>query len=304
MTPQEFDFVREMLKERSGLVLSEDKRYLVESRLEPVAKQTGLNSLSELIQALMKPNNELLRSQATEAMTINETFFFRDKTPFDNLKEVMLPYLISARGSLKKIRIWSAAASTGQEPYSISVIIRERADKLVGWRYDIIATDISLDVLEKAKAGLYSQFEVQRGLPIQVLVRNFKQVGSMWQIDDALRAMVQFKLFNLLDDFTPLGKFDIVFCRNVLIYFDQPTKKDILARIHKQLAPDGFLLLGAAETTVGLTDDFTPVSGRRGLYQINSGAKLKTNGGLATSIKATKAGSSSGTVVARSASVS
>ncbi|MGI9386527.1 MAG: CheR family methyltransferase [Methyloligellaceae bacterium] len=274
MTPQEFQFIREMLKERSGLVLSEDKRYLIESRLEPVAKKNKLDSLSDLVQALMKPGSNMLRSEVTEAMTINESFFFRDKTPFDNLKEVMLPHLISARVSARKIRIWSAAASTGQEPYSIAIIIKEMAHKLAGWQYDIIGTDLSVDVLEKAKAGLYSQFEVQRGLPVQLLVKNFEQVGSLWQIDNSLRAMVQYKSLNLLDNFSSLGKFDIVFCRNVLIYFDQLTKKDILARIAKQLAPDGFLVLGAAETTVGLTDEFKPIAGRRGLYRIEGAADL------------------------------
>lgn len=293
MTPQEFDFVREMLKERSGLVLSDEKRYLVESRLDPVVKKNELGSLSELMQALMRPGGDKLRSQVTEAMTINESFFFRDKTPFDNLKEVMLPYLISSRGSLKKIRIWSAAASTGQEAYSIAIVIREMANKMPGWRHDIIGTDLSVDVLEKAKAGLYSQFEVQRGLPIQVLVKNFKQVGSMWQIDNAVRAMVQYKPFNLLNNFSPLGKFDIIFCRNVLIYFDQPTKRDILARICKQMAPDGFLVLGAAETTVGLTEDLKPVSGRRGLYQIEGAADRRAGvavaAGLTTATAATGA---------------
>ncbi|GBF27359.1 chemotaxis protein methyltransferase Cher2 [bacterium MnTg02] len=299
MTPQEFNFVREKLKERSGLVLSEEKRYLIESRLDPVAKSNQFGSLSDLIQAIMKPGSEKLRAEVTEAMTINESFFFRDKTPFENLEEVMLPHMIAARAASKRIRIWCAAASTGQEPYSIAMIIRKMVGKMPGWRHDIIGTDLSNDVLEKAKAGLYSQFEVQRGLPVQLLVKNFKQVGSLWQIDNALRAMIQFKTFNLLNSFAPLGTFDIVFCRNVLIYFDQPTKKDVLNRICKQLTPDGFLVLGAAETLVGLSDEYKPVSGRRGLYQVAGAADAGAAAGALGSVR-----SNAASALTRSARVS
>lgn len=270
MTPQQFDFLRNMLKERSGLVLGEDKRYLVESRLNPVVKRNNLGDIGTLVEKIVRSGSEALRGEVTEAMTVNESFFFRDKVPFKNFEEVMVPHLRKERASQRKIRIWSAAASTGQEAYSLSINTREQPDKMAGWKIEIIGTDLSSEVLEKAKSGLYSQFEVQRGMPAPLLVKYFKQVGTMWQIDSAVRAMVQFRTFNLLDDYRQLGTFDIVFCRNVLIYFDAETKGKILERVAKQLAPDGFLVLGAAETIVGLTSSFRPIPDRRGLYQLSS----------------------------------
>ena len=173
---------------------------------------------------------------------------------------------MAARARERRLRIWCAAASTGQEPYSLAMILKEMKDKLGGWRIDILGTDISAEVLEKAKAGIYSQFEVQRGLPIQMLVKYFTQAGDTWQIAPEIRAMVQFRPLNLLADFAGLGGFDVVFCRNVLIYFDQETKIGVLNRIARLLAPDGFLVLGAAETVVGLTDAFKPLHDKRGLY--------------------------------------
>lgn len=267
MTPQDFDFLRMMLKERSGLMLSDDKLYLIESRLDPVAKNNSFETLDDLISALRSVNSENLKMQITEAMTTNESFFFRDKVPFENFEQFMLPYMLQEREYKKQIRIWSAAASTGQEPYSLAIQLKELASQLINWRTEIIATDLSSEVLEKAISGFYSQFEVQRGLPVNMLVKYFKQVGSLWQIDSAIRSMVNFKSYNLLDDFSSLGKFDIVFCRNVLIYFDQTTKKDVLNRIADQMQDDAFLVLGAAETIVGVTDAFKPVEGRRGVFQ-------------------------------------
>ncbi len=267
MTPQDFDFLKSMLKERSGLVLSEDKTYLIDSRLSPIAKNNGFDSLDVLIDALRKPGSDLLRNQVTEAMTTNESFFFRDKVPFNHFSEVMIPHMLEARSHNKSFRIWSAAASTGQEPYSLSILIKEMSQKLGTWRTEIIGTDISNEVLEKARSGLYSQFEVQRGLAAPLLVKYFKQVGSLWQLDASIRSMVDFRSYNLLDSFVPLGKFDIVFCRNVLIYFDMDTKADVLKRIADQMQDDGFLVLGAAETIVGITDAFVPIDNKRGLFQ-------------------------------------
>ncbi|MEM7619905.1 MAG: CheR family methyltransferase [Pseudomonadota bacterium] len=284
MTPQDFAFLRDMLRERSGLVLSDDKSYLVESRLQPVAKSNGLNGLPELITSLRKPGSENLKSQITEAMTTNESFFFRDKIPFQNFEEHMLPYMLQARAAKKKLRIWSAAASTGQESYSLSIILKEMAPKLTGWKVDIIGTDLSIEVLEKASAGLYSQFEVQRGLPVNLMVKYFKQIGSLWQIDASIRSMVEYKSFNLLDNLSPLGQFDIVFCRNVLIYFDQATKADVLKRISRQMENDAYLILGAAETIVGLCDDFKMVEGRRGLFQKVSAGQSTRHSSLSDAI--------------------
>jgi len=262
----DYEYLRKLLKDNSGLDLSADKQYLIESRLLPLARKAGLADISELVQKL-KGGSSVIVGQVVEAMTTNETFFFRDKVPFDHFRESIMPEIIKARGNRKSIRIWCAAGSTGQEPYSLAMCVKEMSAALTGWRVEIVATDISQEVLEKSKAGIYSQFEVQRGLPIQMLVKYFKQNGDLWQINPEIRAMVQHRQLNLLHDFSQLGAFDIIFCRNVLIYFDQDTKINIFARLAKIMEPDGFLVLGAAETVVGLTDVFKPFPERRGLYR-------------------------------------
>ncbi|WP_022720610.1 protein-glutamate O-methyltransferase CheR [Rhodopseudomonas sp. B29] len=269
MTPADYDYLRKLLKDRSGLDLSADKQYLVESRLLPLARRLDLAGIPELVQR-MKTGDERAAGDVVEAMTTNETFFFRDKLPFDHLREEMLPALMQARAGRRSLRIWCAAASTGQEPYSIAMCLKELGAPAAGWRFEIIGTDLSQSVLEKSKSGLFSQFEVQRGLPIQLLVKYFKQTGDLWEISPEIKAMVQYRQLNLLHDFSQLGTFDIVFCRNVLIYFDQPTKVGILDRIAKRLEPDGYLTLGAAETVVGLTDTFKPHPSRRGVYLPNA----------------------------------
>jgi len=266
VTPLDYEYLRKLLKERSGLVLAPEKQYLIESRLMPVARRAGCASITELVRRLREPDTERLKTEITETMTINESFFFRDKVPFDRFRDTILPALLASRASSRRLRIWCAAASTGQEPYSLAMVVKSIQEKLTGWHIDIIATDISSDVLEKARAGIYSQFEVQRGLPIQMLMQHFEQVGEQWRLSEAIRKMVQFRHLNLLSDFAALGTFDVVFCRNVLIYFDQPTKVGVLERIHRQVARDGFLLMGAAETVVGLTNLFIPIPEKRGLY--------------------------------------
>ena len=201
------------------------------------------------------------------------SFFFRDKIPFQHFRDTMMPALMAARAAQRRIRIWCAAASTGQEPYSLAMTLKEMVPQVAGWRIDILATDLSTEVLEKAKSGIYSQFEVQRGLPIQLLVKYFTQIGESWQVAPDIRAMVQFRPLNLLSDFSSLGMFDVVFCRNVLIYFDQQTKVGVIDRMARTVERDGYLVLGAAETVVGLTDSFRPVPDRRGLYSPNPLAK-------------------------------
>lgn len=270
MSPEDFDYLRKLLKERSGLVLAAEKGYLAESRLLPLARRHGMSTLTELVGALRKGVAFGLAGEVVDAMTTNETFFFRDKVPFDHLRDVVLPALIAARAREKRIRIWCAAASTGQEPYSIAMTLKEMGAAVAGYRVEILATDLVGDVLERAKAGTYSQFEVQRGLPIQMLVKYFTQVGESWQIVPELRSMVQYRTLNLLNDFSPLGRFDLVFCRNVLIYFDQPSKIHVLERVARQMSDDGYLILGAAETVIGLTDAFKPVPEWRGLYGPNA----------------------------------
>jgi chemotaxis protein methyltransferase CheR len=280
VTPTEYEYLRKFLKDNSGLDLSADKQYLIESRLLPLARKAGLSGISELVQKLQGGSRQLI-TNVIEAMTTNETFFFRDKVPFDHFRDHIMPEIIKARAGRRSVRIWCAAGSTGQEPYSLAMCLKEMGAALTGWRVEIIATDLSQEVLEKAKAGIYSQFEVQRGLPIQMLMKYFKQTGETWQINPELRAMIQHRQLNLLHDFGQLGTFDVIFCRNVLIYFDQDTKVNIFNRLARQIEPDGFMVLGAAETVVGLTDTFRPIPEKRGLYKPNDPRTAAARPGLA-----------------------
>jgi chemotaxis protein methyltransferase CheR len=281
VTPLDYEFLRKLLKERSGLDLSADKQYLVESRLIPLARKSGLPGIAELV-VKIKSGSEALTSEVVEAMTTNETFFFRDKIPFDHLRETIFPALVQARASRRSLRIWCAASSTGQEPYSIAMCVKQFTG-LSGWRVEIVATDLSQEVLEKSKAGIYSQFEVQRGLPIQMLVKHFTQIGELWQLNADIRGMVQHRQLNLLQDFSHLGTFDVIFCRNVLIYFDQDTKVGIFDRLARLLDTDGVLLLGAAESVVGITDAFKPYPEKRGLYRLNAD---RARSGMTPALKA------------------
>ena len=266
MKPADFEFLSQLVNKRSGLVLTEDKAYLLESRLMPVARKRGMKGLEDLISTISASKEESLLREVTEAMTTNESFFFRDIKPFETFRDVILPDLLENRAAKKSFRIWCSAASSGQEPYSLAMVMKEQAAKLTGWSCEIVATDISTEMLAKAEKGIYSQFEVQRGLPIQLLLKYFKKANDAWEIDPSLRDMVTFKEFNLLNDPKALGAFDVVFCRNVLIYFDQPTKTRILDWISRILPADGLLFLGGAETVLGITDKFKPVPGQRGVY--------------------------------------
>ncbi len=276
MNVNDFELISQLLKKRSGLVLSEDKAYLLESRLNPVARKWGLSGFDELAQHVRKTNDEKLLVDITEAMTTNESFFFRDQKPFDQFRDVVLPYLLEHRAAKKSIRIWCAAASSGQEPYTLAMLLKEAEAKLAGWRVEIVGTDISQEILDKAKEGVYSQFEVQRGLPINLLVKYFTQVEDRWKLNDEIRNMVSFKNFNLLNSMSGMGQFDVIFCRNVLIYFDQPTKSQVLDQMAGLLANDGFLYLGGAETVLGISDRFLLIPGQRGIYGLaNEGAVKK-----------------------------
>jgi chemotaxis protein methyltransferase CheR len=273
MTITDFDFICQILKTRSGLVLTNDKAYLLESRLLPVARKWKLATFDDLVRLIRSKNDEAVIRDVVEAMTTNESFFFRDTKPFDQFKQICLPALLKARAGTKTLRIWSAACSSGQEAYSLSMILSEMGSQLAGWKIDIIGTDLSSEILQRAKDGMYSQFEVQRGLPITLLVKYFVQQGDRWKISDKIRQMVQYKEWNLLNDPAPLGRFDIVFCRNVLIYFDQPTKAKVLAGIAKQMPDDGYLFLGGAETVLGISDKFQLLPGQRGIYGLTGGIK-------------------------------
>jgi chemotaxis protein methyltransferase CheR len=263
---QDYKFFEDLLRKESGLIITPEKIYLLESRLLPLAQkyttQGGLEGLAQKMR--LTPNAELQRA-VVEAMTTNETSFFRDITPFQRLKEDVLPSFIKTRAAQKTLRIWSAACSSGQEPYSIAMLLKEYP-QLAGWRLDIVATDLSHDILAQAKAGLYSQFEIQRGLPVQMLVKYFTKQGDNWLVKPELKDPITFRTTNLLTDLGHLGQFDIVFCRNVLIYFDIPTKAKVLAAIKGVLKQDGALFLGGAETVIGISEAFKPLADVRGVY--------------------------------------
>lgn len=252
----DYEFLCAFLLKRSGLYLGPSKEYLLEARLIPVAQTWGLTGLEQLVLDLRRNNNERLNSAVTEAMTTNETLFFRDKTPFDELRDLLLPPIIESRKSSARLRIWCAAASTGQEPYSLAMMLLESFPQLQSWKIDIVGTDLCSKALARAEEGVYSQFEVQRGLPIQYLMKNFEQVPTGWKIKSDLKKHIQYRSLNLLDNFSHLGQFDLIMCRNVLIYFENDIKKRILDRMAGMLRPDGYLILGAAETVMGITDTF------------------------------------------------
>lgn len=258
---QAFAALQAFLLKSSGLSLDKEKKYLVEARLTPVIEQAGLSDLGELV--TMIETDRTLAKKVTEAMTVNETFFFRDRQPFDGFRNAILPELLKNRSRQRKIRIWSAACSTGQEPYSLAMIVDEEARNLAGWTVDIVATDIAETVLKKAKDGVYTHFEAQRGLPAQHLVRYFSKRKDNWVISQHIRSRVDFRQQNLMADFSALGQFDVIFCRNVLIYFAPDQKRDVLSRMAQRLSPDGFLVLGAAESVIGYSSEFKPHSDNR-----------------------------------------
>lgn len=278
MKISDFDLYRDLLKEKSGLSLTQDKSYLLESRLSPVAKKWGYDSLEAMSVKLRGVPDRALINDIVEAMTTNETSFFRDIKPFELFRESILPYMKQARATRKKLRIWCAASSSGQEPYTLAIMLKEAAVQFPGWNFEILATDISNEILAQAREGVYSQFEVQRGMPITLLLKYFTQNGDKWKLNDDVLKMVRFDNFNLLDPMARLGTFDVVFCRNVLIYFDEQTKGKVLNNIAKQIEPDGFLLLGGAETVIGITDAFKPMPDCRGLYVQPASTHLKAAG--------------------------
>lgn len=266
MTPESFSFLAGLVKARSGIVLTADKGYMLETRLAPMLRREGLAGLDALALRLRGPRSESLAAEMVEALTTNESSFFRDGRPFEHLKR-LLPKLAAARPAGQAIRIWSAACSSGQEAYSIAMTVAELGAALGGRRVEIVGTDISREMLDRAQEGAFTQFEVQRGLPVQMLVKHFRQEGGRWRVAPELRAMTRWQAFNLLDDPRGLGRFDVIFCRNVLIYFDAPTKSRVLAALAGQLVPDGVVYLGGAETVFGLTERLLPVSGERGVYE-------------------------------------
>jgi chemotaxis protein methyltransferase CheR len=271
-TATSFNALAGLLRARSGLIIGQDKIYLLETRLTLLMRREKLEDLNALAARLAQPAAEPLVREVVEAMTTNESFFFRDDKPFQHFRAQALPRMIAARPPGAAIRVWSAASSTGQEAYSLAMILAE-CRSLVGERQiEIIGTDIAREPLNRAREGLYTQFEVQRGLPVQYLMKYFKKEESQWRIAPELRRMAQFREFNLLGDPRSLGRFDIVFCRNVLIYFDQPTKTRVLEAVATMMPPDGMLYLGGAETVLGITARFAPLLGERGVYGLTGAA--------------------------------
>ncbi len=277
MKPQAFDIIAGCLRAGSGLVIGPDKLYLLEARLGRILKQRGVRDLDALAERLAGDRGGALTREVIEAMTTNESFFFRDDKPFTHFRAHALPRLLAGRPANATIRIWSAASSSGQEAYSLAMILAECRAQIGGRSFEIVGTDISREQIMRAQEGLYTQFEVQRGLPMQMLVRYFKKDGANWRVADALRAAVTFKEWNLLSDLRGLGQFDVVFCRNVLIYFDQPTKARVLEAVSRQMPADGLLYLGGAETVLGITDRFVAAPGERGVYEL--GGKARPAGG-------------------------
>jgi chemotaxis protein methyltransferase CheR len=253
----DFGFVCEIVKDEAAIVLEQGKEYLVESRLIPLAKTEGFSGLSEMLWAARSEEQPILKKKIIEALTTNETSFFRDYEPFEVMKTTLLPEVIGKRSKEKRLTIWSAATSTGQEPYSICMMLRDNFPQLTGWDIKIIGTDINRAVLHKAQQGIYSHFEINRGLPATSLIKHFDKKDKEWQIKPEIRKMVEFSELNLIKPFPPtLPRFDFIFLRNVLIYFDKETKRSILEKVRGVLKNDGYLFLGASETTLNIDDSF------------------------------------------------
>lgn len=270
LQPADLDYVRRVVAERSAIQLEDGKEYLIESRLETLARLESQPDAAALIDQMRRSPSGPMTRKVVEAMTTNETSFFRDRVPFDALKDTVLPQLIQARATTRQLNIWCGAASTGQEPYSIAMVIRDHFPELATWKVKILATDLSTEVLDKAATGIYTQLEVGRGLPAPMLVRHFEQQGARWAVRPAIRDMVQFRELNLVGTWPPMPKPDIVFLRNVMIYFDVASKQQILGRIASDIATDGYLFLGAGETTLNLDTPFRRVEiDRAGVFQVD-----------------------------------
>jgi chemotaxis protein methyltransferase CheR len=271
MLDQDFDYIRKLLLERTAIVLEPGKQYLVEARLTPLARRLNMGSLEELIASLRRQPNNGLRNQIIEAMVTTETLFFRDTTPFEALRKSVIPELIQRRRQERRLNIWCAACSSGQEPYSVALLLREYFPELTGWSVRLLTSDISREMLDRAREGRYTQFEVNRGLPIALLVKYFQQHGTNWQLKEEVRRMVEFQEINLAGVWPILSRMDLILLRNVMIYFDVEMKKKILGRVAGLLRPDGYLLLGSAETTFNLHASFQRVEHlKAGFYQLMS----------------------------------
>lgn len=274
VSKESVDFMISLLRKESGLVLDSSKTYLIEARLEPIVCEAGLPSIDALCRYLKQQPTSPLLQKVVDAMATNETSFFRDKIPFDIVRNALLPDLLKVNQKRRQIRIWSAACATGQEPYSLAMLLCDIEPMLAGWDAGILATDLVERVLERARSGLYTQYEIQRGLPAQYMTRFFDQIGSEWKVRPEVRRWIQFKRLNLLTGFSSFGPFDIIFCRNLLIYFDSASKKKVLEGMAASLAPNGALFLGGGETPLGITDQLVRIERDRGVYYRRNEATL------------------------------
>jgi chemotaxis protein methyltransferase CheR len=270
LSPEDLEHLAALVKAACGIIVPLDRATAIESRLGPVARRENFPSVSALIERIMAQPDQALVRAVVDALRVSETQFFRDRGPFDQFRTELLP-IFTAQRAEGRVRVWSAGCSTGQEPYSLAITGEEAREFMPQLQLEIIATDVSDRCLEKARTGLYTQFEVQRGLPIRMLVKHFEKIDDFWRASPRLRAAVRWGRFNLMHEPTKLGQFDVIFCRNVLSQFDEPTRAATLDRLNSALAPDGLLFLGGDETTHGLTEAFKPVPGRRGLYSKTPG---------------------------------
>jgi len=267
----DFRFIADFMRDAAAIVLESGKEYLVDSRLGPVAAQAGLSGIPALVQELRRSAHSPLAQKVVDAMTTNETSFFRDAAPYQHLRKSVLPALIEARRNERALNIWCAAASSGQEPYSMMMMMREEFAQLGSWNVRFLATDISKDMLQRCRAGLYSQLEVNRGLPAPLLVKYFTKRGIEWQIDERLRSAIEWRDFNLAGRaWSGLPMFDLIMLRNVMIYFDLPTKRSILANMRRVLRPDGYLFLGTAETTLNVDERFESEKAQSSCFRVKA----------------------------------
>ena len=270
LKPENFDFLCRTVYQDSGIVLDESKGYLLEARLLPVVKSEGATSLDDLCRLIRATGGERLRHKVVEAMTTNETLFFRDVTPFESLQKELIPKLVERAAGRRPVRFWSAACSSGQEAYSLAMMWLEMG--LGPSQIEILGTDLSDEILDKARQGRFKQLEVNRGLPAKYLVKYFTRHNMEWEISPEVRRMVRWAKLNLMVSWPALGQFDVVLCRNVLIYFDMETKRDILSRIRKHVRPEGYLILGSSETTLNIDDQFIRRQVGRGIMYENPGS--------------------------------
>ena len=270
LSAPEFAFVSQLVRREASIVLAPGKEYLVEARLIPVARAVGAAGVSEFLAELQRRPNPAYQRKIIDALTTNETSWFRDREPFVALRDVVVPELVKSRSAVRNLRLWSAASSSGQEAYSLAIALQEALPP--GWSYEITGTDISTEMIKRAEAAEYSQVEVNRGLPASQLVQYFERAGAHWRVTQALRRNVSFRLMNLTGPLPAMQPFDVIFLRNVLIYFDVATKRDVLQNVAKLLRPDGWLFLGAAETTIGIDDNYERVAaGRTSAYRVRTG---------------------------------